>query len=122
MTAPRPSGCQRPCPDPAQQTGQVTVTGLIVVVPFAGPITAIWLLWGRGVGLADLGLAVLLYPVTRFGVTVGFHRCLTHPSFTARPALRVAQRWLMTSSVAGITHRWSKTFQVMGTAKTDRTR
>jgi hypothetical protein len=37
----------------------VAVTGLIVVVPFAGLIAAIWLLWGRGVGWADLGLAVL---------------------------------------------------------------
>jgi stearoyl-CoA desaturase (Delta-9 desaturase) len=74
----------------AQRTGQVTVTGLIVVVPFTGLIAAIWLLWGRGVGWADLGLAVLFYLVTGFGVTVGFHRCLTHRSFTARPALRVA--------------------------------
>jgi stearoyl-CoA desaturase (Delta-9 desaturase) len=77
---------------------------------------------GPGVGLADLGLAVLLYLVTRFGVTVGFYGCLTHRSFAARPALRVAQRWLMTCSVAGITHRWSETFPVTGTAKTDRTR
>jgi len=69
---------------------QVTVTGLIVVIPFAGLIAAIWLLWGRGVGWAELGLAVLFYLVTGFGVTVGFHRCLTHRSFTARPALRVA--------------------------------
>ena len=72
----------------AQRTGQVTVTGLIVVVPFAGLIAAIWLLWGRGVGVADLGLAVVFYLVTGFGMTVGFHRCLTHRSFTARPALR----------------------------------
>jgi stearoyl-CoA desaturase (delta-9 desaturase) len=73
-----------------QRTGQLTVTGLIVVAPFAGLIAAIWLLWGRGVGLADLGLAALFYLITGFGVTVGFHRCLTHRSFTARPALRVA--------------------------------
>jgi hypothetical protein len=29
-----------------QRTGQATVTGLIVVVLFAGPIAAIWLLRG----------------------------------------------------------------------------
>ena len=74
----------------AQRAGQLTVTGLIVVLPFAGLIAAIWLLWGHGVSWADLGLAVLFYLVTGFGVTVGFHRCLTHRSFTARPALRVA--------------------------------
>ena len=91
MTAPGRS--RRPAPPPgppAQRTGQLTVTGLIVAAPFAGLIAAVWLLWGRGVGVADLGLAALFYLVTGFGVTVGFHRCLTHRSFTARPALRVA--------------------------------
>src|SRR5579862_2357682 len=83
-------GASAPARTRAQRTGQVTVTGLIVVLPFAGLIAAMWLLWGRGVGWADLGLAALFYLVTGFGVTVGFHRCLTHRSFTARPALRVA--------------------------------
>ena len=73
-----------------QRAVQVTVTSLIVVCPFAGLIAAVWLLWGRGAGLADVVLAVLFYLVTGFGVTVGFHRCLTHRSFMARPALRVA--------------------------------
>jgi stearoyl-CoA desaturase (delta-9 desaturase) len=73
-----------------QRAGQVVVTGLIVVVPFAGLIAAVWLWWGHGVGWADVGLAVLFYLVTGFGVTVGFHRCLTHRSFTAAPALRAA--------------------------------
>ena len=74
----------------SQRAGQLTVTGLIVVAPFAGLIAAIWLLWGRGVGVADLGLAAFFYLLTGFGATVGFHRCLTHRSFTARPALRTA--------------------------------
>ena len=66
------------------------MAGVIVAGPFAGLVAAIWLLWGRGVGPTDLGLAVFFYLVTGFGVTVGFHRCLTHRSFTARPALRIA--------------------------------
>jgi stearoyl-CoA desaturase (delta-9 desaturase) len=66
------------------------VTALIVVGPFAGLAAALWLLWGHGAGLADVWLGALFYLVTGFGVTVGFHRCLTHRSFTARPALRVA--------------------------------
>jgi stearoyl-CoA desaturase (Delta-9 desaturase) len=69
---------------------QVTVAGLIVAGPFAGLVAAVWLWWGRGIGYADVGLAVFFYLVTGFGVTVGFHRCLTHRSFTAAPALRVA--------------------------------
>ncbi|MFG1684600.1 hypothetical protein ACGFNP_30855 [Nonomuraea sp. NPDC049269] len=34
--------------------------------------------------------AAVFYGVTGLGVTVGFHRLLTHRSFTARPWLRVA--------------------------------
>jgi stearoyl-CoA desaturase (Delta-9 desaturase) len=79
-----------PPPAPAQRVVQLTVMTLIVVVPFAGLITAVWLLWGHGVGFAYLGLAVFFYLLTGFGVTAGFHRCLTHRSFTARPALRAA--------------------------------
>jgi stearoyl-CoA desaturase (Delta-9 desaturase) len=68
---------------------QVILTGAIVVVPFVALGAAIWLAWGRGVTLTDLLLALLLYVVTGFGVTVGFHRLLTHGSFSARPWLRV---------------------------------
>jgi len=93
----------------AQRAGQLTVTGVIVVVPFAGLIAAIWLLWGRDVGPADLGLAVLFYLVTGFGVTVGFHRCLTHRSFTARPALRVALAVAGSMAFEGDVNGWVAT-------------
>ncbi len=74
---------------PAQRVLQLTVTAVLVAGPFAGLVAAVWLLWGHGVGFADIGLAVFFYLLTGFGVTVGFHRCLTHRSFTARPALRI---------------------------------
>ncbi|WP_066367060.1 acyl-CoA desaturase [Herbidospora mongoliensis] len=68
---------------------QVWVTAAIVIVPFAALGAAIFLAWGRGVTLTDLLLATALYVVTGLGVTVGYHRLLTHSSFTARPWLRV---------------------------------
>src|SRR5580704_15974946 len=66
------------------------VTATIVAVPFAGLGVAVWLAWGRGLNLADVLMAVGFYVITGLGVTVGFHRLLTHRSFTAAPALRVA--------------------------------
>ena len=84
-----PDACAPP-QSAAQRAIALSVTALIVVGPFAGLIAAVWLLWGHAVGVADLGLVALLYLVTGFGVTVGFHRGLTHRSFRARPALRVA--------------------------------
>ncbi|MFD2351259.1 acyl-CoA desaturase [Nonomuraea ferruginea] len=44
---------------------------------------------GQGVTLTDLLLAAVLYVLTGLGVTVGFHRLLTHASFIASPRLRV---------------------------------
>ncbi|WP_246089878.1 acyl-CoA desaturase [Nonomuraea deserti] len=61
-----------------------------MVLPFVALGVAIFLAWGQGVTLTDLLLAVVLYGLTGLGVTVGFHRLLTHASFTARPWLRVA--------------------------------
>ena len=68
---------------------RATVTVAIVIVPFAGLGVAVWLAWGHGLRLADVLLAVAFYLVTGLGVTVGFHRLLTHRSFTAAPVLRV---------------------------------
>ena len=93
----------------AQRTLQLTVTGLIVIGPFAGLIAAIWLLWGHGVSFADLGLALFFYLITGFGVTLGFHRCLTHRSFAARPGLRVALAVMGSMSFEGDVIGWVAT-------------
>ena len=37
----------------------------------------------------DLGLAFVLYLLTAFGITVGYHRLFTHGSFKARRPLRL---------------------------------
>ena len=68
---------------------RVAVTAAIVVVPFAGLGVAVWFAWGHGLHLTDILLATAFYLVTGLGVTIGFHRLLTHRSFTAAPALRV---------------------------------
>jgi stearoyl-CoA desaturase (delta-9 desaturase) len=67
---------------------QVVVTAVIAGLPFAGLIVALWLAWGHGVGLTDMLLMAGLYVITGLGVTVGFHRCFTHRSFSAAPVLR----------------------------------
>ena len=52
-----------------------------VVVPFAAFLAAIPLLWNRLVGVSDLAVLATMYVVSGLGVTVGFHRLLTHRSF-----------------------------------------
>jgi stearoyl-CoA desaturase (delta-9 desaturase) len=57
-----------------------------VVVPFAATIVAIALFWESLVNPADLAIAAAMYLLTAIGITVGFHRLLTHRSFqTSKP-------------------------------------
>jgi stearoyl-CoA desaturase (delta-9 desaturase) len=57
-----------------------------VAIPFAATLTAVILLWNRLVSPADLAIAATMYLLTAVGVTVGFHRLLTHRSFqTSKP-------------------------------------
>jgi stearoyl-CoA desaturase (Delta-9 desaturase) len=57
-----------------------------VVLPFAATVAAILLLWNSLVRPADLAIALAMYLLTGLGVTVGFHRLMTHRSFqTSKP-------------------------------------
>jgi stearoyl-CoA desaturase (Delta-9 desaturase) len=71
--------------------GEMTKTEKIanlgaVVLPFVATLAAIVLLWNRLVSARDLEIAVVMYLLTAIGITVGFHRLLTHRSFqTSKP-------------------------------------
>jgi stearoyl-CoA desaturase (delta-9 desaturase) len=58
---------------------------LNLMIPFAAFVAAIVLLWNQLVSARDLAILVFLYAVCGFGVTVGFHRLLTHRSFATYP-------------------------------------
>jgi stearoyl-CoA desaturase (delta-9 desaturase) len=77
-----------------------------VVVPFAGVIVAIVLLWNRAVDLADLGILVVSYLVTAIGITVGFHRLLTHRAFATYPWVERTFAVMGSLSVQGSVMDW----------------
>jgi stearoyl-CoA desaturase (delta-9 desaturase) len=80
-------------PAPVRSSGDriyVGITAAIVVLPFVGLGLAGWLLWGRLIHPVDIVLAAVLYTVTGLGVTVGFHRGLTHCSYRAIRPVRIA--------------------------------
>jgi stearoyl-CoA desaturase (delta-9 desaturase) len=52
-----------------------------VVLPFAATIAAIALLWNDAVNATDLAIMAVMYVVTAGGITIGYHRLLTHRSF-----------------------------------------
>jgi stearoyl-CoA desaturase (Delta-9 desaturase) len=52
-----------------------------VVLPFLGFVAAIVLLWNTLVDWSDLAVLLIMYVISGYGVTLGFHRLLTHRSF-----------------------------------------
>jgi stearoyl-CoA desaturase (delta-9 desaturase) len=59
---------------------------LVVVLPFAAFIAALATLWNEFVGPLDLAIGFGMYAITLLGVTIGFHRYLTHRAFrTSKP-------------------------------------
>jgi stearoyl-CoA desaturase (delta-9 desaturase) len=52
-----------------------------VIVPFLGLLAAIVLLWQAWVDWIDLSILAVTYLMFGAGITVGFHRLLTHRSF-----------------------------------------
>jgi stearoyl-CoA desaturase (Delta-9 desaturase) len=77
-----------------------------VVVPFAGVLLAVVLLWNRWVDATDLAILAVTYLVTALGVTVGFHRLLTHRSFRTHPWLERVFAVMGSLSVQGSVLDW----------------
>ncbi|HEX2089884.1 MAG TPA: acyl-CoA desaturase [Actinomycetota bacterium] len=88
---------------------QRRVTLAMTVLPLAGVVLAVWRLWGTGISALDFGLFVGFYLATGLGISVGFHRLLTHRSFVAVKPVRVALAVLGSMAVQGPAIQWCAT-------------
>jgi stearoyl-CoA desaturase (Delta-9 desaturase) len=77
-----------------------------VIGPFLGLFAAIFLLWNRAVDAIDLALFLGLYLATGLGVTVGFHRLLTHRAFQTRKRIEYGFAVLGSMSLQGSVLDW----------------
>ena len=77
-----------------------------VVVPFAGILVAIVLLWNRAVDATDLAIFLAMYLLTATGVTIGYHRLLTHRAFQTYPWVERTFAVLGSLSVQGSVLDW----------------
>jgi stearoyl-CoA desaturase (delta-9 desaturase) len=77
-----------------------------VLIPPLGILVAVPFLWGRLLGPADVAIAVTLYLITGFGVTIGYHRLLTHRAFATHRALERALAFAGALSVQGSPSDW----------------
>jgi stearoyl-CoA desaturase (delta-9 desaturase) len=79
-------------PDPgevqpvAHETADRIATGTITALPFIALGIVCWQVWSDLLRWSDVAVFLIMYVLTGLGVTVGFHRHLTHRSFkTSRP-------------------------------------
>jgi stearoyl-CoA desaturase (Delta-9 desaturase) len=77
-----------------------------VVVPFLATLAAIALLWNRAVSWHDLALLAGMYLITAAGITVGFHRLLTHRSFRTHKATEYVFAVIGSMAVQGSVIAW----------------
>jgi stearoyl-CoA desaturase (Delta-9 desaturase) len=76
------------------------------VVPLVGLVVAIVGLWGWGITRLDLGLLVGGHLLTTLGITLGFHRMLTHRGMSAPAAVRSILAILGTMAMQGPVLKW----------------
>jgi stearoyl-CoA desaturase (Delta-9 desaturase) len=76
-----------PLPDKTARL-QRRLTLAVTIVPFLGFGAAMWMLWGQGLSMVDVGIMLFFYAFTGLGVTVGFHRLFTHRSFRTTKFVR----------------------------------
>ena len=103
-----------PSPDgdrpPARvHASQKVITAAIVAGPAVALGLSVWWLWGGVVDLTDVVIALALYVVTGFGITVGFHRLFTHRGFAPRRTLKITLAVLGSMAVEGSVTSWVAT-------------
>jgi stearoyl-CoA desaturase (delta-9 desaturase) len=99
-----------PGPDDVQPTENETLdrflTGTITVLPFIGLILVGWQLWDEALSWSDIIVFTIVYPICGLGITVGFHRLLTHRAFKTKPWLRFTFAAMGSMAIEGPVISW----------------
>lgn len=90
----------------SHSVGEKVATAFIVVVPFVAFIAGLFV-WDSFDVVAAKILMLILYVITVLGVTVSYHRELTHRSLKLRPAARYTMAVSAGGSVEGGVFDWT---------------
>ncbi len=82
---------------------------LLVLLPLSGVFIAMRLLWQRAVDWSDIALMVALYVPISMGITIGFHRYLTHRGFKTNSVVKAILIILGSMAVEGPAIDWVAT-------------
>jgi stearoyl-CoA desaturase (Delta-9 desaturase) len=82
------------------------ITGVVTVAPIAGLGFVAWQVWGDWLHRGDLVVFAILYLTTGLGITVGFHRHLTHRAFATTRPVRAVLAVLGSAAIEGPVISW----------------
>ena len=90
----------------AHETRDRIITGIVTAVPFIGLGLVCWQVWAELLHWSDIVVFAVLYVATALGVTVGFHRHLTHRSFATTRWFRGVLAALGSVAIEGPVISW----------------
>ena len=90
----------------ANETLDRIATGTVTAAPVIALVFVGWQLWEDALYWHDLVVFLILYAATGLGITVGFHRLLTHRSFKTKPWLRGTFAALGSAAIEGPVIAW----------------
>jgi stearoyl-CoA desaturase (delta-9 desaturase) len=82
---------------------------VVVVLPFVATLFAIALLWQRAVNWTDIALLIAFNVIAGLGVTIGYHRMLTHRSFQPHRVVKFIFLAFGSMAVEGPALQWAAT-------------
>ena len=83
------------------ETRDRIITGLVTILPFIALGVAGWQVWAELLGWSDVIVFAVMYAATGLGVTVGFHRLLTHRAFATKRPVRATLAILGSAAIEG---------------------
>lgn len=95
-----------PAAAPPLLPAKVAAHSVVLGAPFAGVVAAVVLLWNEAVAASDLALLAGMYVLVAPGITVGFHRLLTHRSFGTYRGVEYALAGLGSMAMQGSVIDW----------------
>jgi stearoyl-CoA desaturase (Delta-9 desaturase) len=106
LPATSPGGAAERVPERRPTWEQVALY-IFVIAPFAGLVAGIaYAAAGHAISILDVVLFVVFYAISGHGITIGFHRYLTHGSFKAVRPLRIGLAVAGSMAVQGPVIRW----------------
>ncbi|MFB6396343.1 acyl-CoA desaturase [Polymorphospora lycopeni] len=103
---PRTANAPKPLTEGKEPLGILIALWSFVIIPFLALIAAVPVAWGGWLSWTDVAIGLVWYLVAGLGITVGFHRYLTHGSFKAKRWLRITLAVAGSLAVEGNVTQW----------------